>query len=136
MWNCATYMLWNRNTLHEILIAMLMHPFPQLWLSNIVNNKDNSCSKIIRVSAARSFPLYLKFTFLDRFLSEKRTPNCVMGEPIEPVGDGRRLYLWNCITDMKMKMKMNENESLLIPAVQHVKYHRINFKNKIDLRLT
>ena len=30
----------------------------------------------------------------------------------------------------------NENESLLIPAVQHVICHRINFKNKIDLRLT
>ena len=30
----------------------------------------------------------------------------------------------------------NENESLLIPAVQHDIHHRINFKNKIDLRLT
>ena len=30
----------------------------------------------------------------------------------------------------------NENKSLLIPAVQHDIYHRINFKNKIDLRLT
>ena len=30
----------------------------------------------------------------------------------------------------------NENENLLIPAVQHDVYHRITFKNKIDLRLT
>ena len=31
----------------------------------------------------------------------------------------------------------NKNESLLIPAVQHdYIYHRINFKNKMDLRLT
>ena len=30
----------------------------------------------------------------------------------------------------------DENESLLIPAVQHDIYHRIKFKNKIDLRLT
>ena len=37
---------------------------------------------------------------------------------------------------MKKKMNENENESLLIPAVQHDIYHRINFKNKIDLRLT
>ena len=34
------------------------------------------------------------------------------------------------------KWNENENESLLIPAVQHVIYHRINLKNKIDLRLT
>ena len=37
---------------------------------------------------------------------------------------------------MKKKMNENENESLLIPAVQHDIYHRINFKNKIHLRLT
>ena len=30
----------------------------------------------------------------------------------------------------------NENESFLIPAVQYDMYHHINFKNKIDLRLT
>ena len=30
----------------------------------------------------------------------------------------------------------NENESLLIPAVQHDIYHCINVKNKIDLRIT
>ena len=30
----------------------------------------------------------------------------------------------------------NENESLLISAVQQDIYHRIKFKNKIDLRLT
>ena len=30
----------------------------------------------------------------------------------------------------------NETESLLIPAVQHDKHHRINVKNNIDLRLT
>ena len=35
-----------------------------------------------------------------------------------------------------LKWKWNENESLLIPTVQHDIYHRINFKNKIDLRLT
>ena len=32
--------------------------------------------------------------------------------------------------------KENENESLLIPAVQDNIYHRINLKNKIDLRIT
>ena len=52
-------------------------------------------------------------------------------------------FEWNGMKWMNMKMKWNEmneneneNESLLIPAVQHVMYHRINFKNKIDLRLT
>ena len=30
----------------------------------------------------------------------------------------------------------SESESFLIPAVQHVIYHSINFKKKIDLRLT
>ena len=37
---------------------------------------------------------------------------------------------------LKTKMKMNENESLLIPAVQHDIYPHINCKIKIDLRLT
>ena len=35
-----------------------------------------------------------------------------------------------------MKWNENENESLLIPALQHDIYHLINLKNKIDLRLT
>ena len=37
---------------------------------------------------------------------------------------------------MKRNDENKENESLLIPAVQHDIYHCINFKNKIDLRLT
>ena len=32
--------------------------------------------------------------------------------------------------------KENENESSLIPAVQHDIHHRINFTNEIELRLT
>ena len=40
-------------------------------------------------------------------------------------------------TDLNLVEKYeNENEKLLIPAVQHDIYYRINFKNKIVLRWT
>ena len=40
------------------------------------------------------------------------------------------------LNTMLLKLNENENENLLIPAVQHDKYYRINLKNKIDFRLT